>query len=132
MNFSSPPLEGVVIIVIDELPIAHQIERGLSNAGATVFVADGEVACRTVLSQVQPHFAVIDPTCAGGTGPQSLAWTLFSHPECRTIVYSTNFFPHPTMKTRWLITKDRSVSDVVEAVLSSVRDPSQAAQERSP
>jgi ActR/RegA family two-component response regulator len=78
MSFSSAPLEGVVVIVVDAKDSADRIERALSQAGATVFTADGDEACRAVLAKIQPHFAVIDPVISGGSGPQSVAWMLFS------------------------------------------------------
>ncbi len=96
----------------------------MSNARATVFVADGEEACRTVLSKVQPHFAVIDPACTGGAGPKGLAWTLFSHSESRTVLYSSTVQTSSAIGPQWLITKDRPVTDILEAVLAQVNDPS--------
>lgn len=48
---------------------------------------------------------------------------LFGHPECRTIVYSSNFHGPDRMETKWLIEKTRPVSDVVEAILTAVSDP---------
>lgn len=65
---------------------------------------------------------MIDPTVAGGSGPKSLAWMLSSHPECRTIVYSSNVHSAAHVETKWLIGKDRPVSDVVDAILAATRD----------
>lgn len=76
-----------------------------------------------VLSKVTPHFAVSDPTAAGGTGPAIVAWTLFSHPECSTIVYSSCVHSAPDVETKWLIGKDRPVADVMDTILASTKDP---------
>ncbi|WP_421406630.1 hypothetical protein [Agrobacterium tumefaciens] len=128
MSFSSALLEGVVVIVVDARESADRIERALSHAGATVFVTDGDDACRAILQKIQPHFAVVDPAVSGGTEPQGMAWMLFSHPECRTIVYSSNVHAPPHIETRWLISKERPVSDVVDAVLSGIQDPNWVAK----
>jgi len=120
---SSAPLEGVVVIVVDAPEQASQIEKALSQAGAAVFVAHDQSDIQTVLTKVAPHFAVIDPTAADGTGPASGAWMLFSHPKCRTIIYSSSVHAAADVETKWLIGKDRPVSDVVDTILLAVRDP---------
>ncbi|WP_421365834.1 hypothetical protein [Agrobacterium tumefaciens] len=51
MRFSSAPLEGVVVIVVDVRASTDKIEKALSHAGATVFTADGDEACRAVLAK---------------------------------------------------------------------------------
>lgn len=122
MEHSSAPLEGIVVIVVETPEGAARIEKALSQQGAAVFVADGDDSCREILGRVSPHFAVIDPTVSGGSGPQSLAWTLFSHPECRTVVYSSNVHPPAHVELKWLISKDRPVTDVVDAIASAVKD----------
>lgn len=76
-------LEGVVVIIVDTPEDTKRIEKALSNAGAAVFPAHDAEEIRRVFETVSPHFAVIDPASAGGTGPQSAAWMLFGHAECR-------------------------------------------------
>jgi ActR/RegA family two-component response regulator len=117
MSLSLAPLEGVVGIVVDVQESARRIEKAFTQAGAAVFMADDDQDCRGILKKIQPHFAVIDPAVSDGSGPQSLAWMLFSHPECRTIVYSSNVHAPSHVETRWLISKDGPISDVIDAVL---------------
>ncbi len=123
MSLSTAPLEGVVVIVVDADQEARQMEMALARSGAAVFVAKSDEGCRAILAKVVPHFAVIDPTVSGGTGPQSLAWMLFSHPECRTIIYSLGVDSTERAETKWLIGKQRPVSDVVNMIATAVSDP---------
>ncbi len=119
MGYTSPPLEGVVVIVIDAPEAAKHIEKAFGNAGATTFVAGEDDGCRA-LQRISPHFTIVDPSVSGG-GPQSMAWTLISHPECRTVIYSSN--EHPTgSANKWLITKSRPVADVVDVVTKALKD----------
>lgn len=71
MNPSSAPLEGVVVLVIDEPDAASRIEKSLATHGAAVFVAHDESGCLKHLESINPHFAVVDPTVTvgGPTGP---------------------------------------------------------------
>lgn len=122
MSPSSAPLEGVVVLVIDEPHAASRIERLLASRGAAVFVAHDDDGCLKHLENIVPHFAVVDPSVTVD-GPTGAAWRLFSHLECRTIVYSADVHGPAGMETRWLIEKTRPVSDVVEAILTAVSDP---------
>lgn len=122
MSLSTAPLEGVVVLIVDITEKARQMEMALSRSGATVFVASGDEDCRAILTKVTPH-AVIHPTVTGGSGPQSLAGMLFTHLECRTIVYSLDVDSTEHAQTKWLIDKQRPVSDVVNAIATAVCDP---------
>ena len=106
MGINSGSLEGVVVIVLDAWDSARLIDKALSRAGAAVFLADGDDSSR------------------GSSYPQNLALRFFSHPVCRTMVYSSHVDARPHVDTKPLVRKNRSVSDVVEAVLFALNDPS--------
>ena len=122
MGHPSPPLEGVVVIVIDAPEAAKHIEKAFANAGAATFVATNDDECRALLQRISPHFAIVDPTISGG-GPQSMAWTLLSHPECRTVIFSSNVHGPTGSTNKWLISKSRPASDVVRTVTEALKDP---------
>ena len=123
MEQLSAPLEGVVVIVVDTPADAKRIEKALSNAGAAVFLAQHPDEIRRVFETVSPHFAVIDPASAGGTGPHSAGWMLFGHVDCRAIVYSSGVHQPQNAEVQWLIDKARPVSNVVDAILTAVSSP---------
>ncbi|MGO7981452.1 hypothetical protein ACC691_26460 [Rhizobium johnstonii] len=68
MGHSSPPLEGVVVMIIDAPEAAKHIEKVFGNAGATTFVAGDDDECRALLQRISPHFAIVDPSISG-VGP---------------------------------------------------------------
>lgn len=72
INPSSAPLEGVVVLVIDEPHAASRIEKSLASRGAAVFVAHDDDGCLRHLESIDPHFAVIDPSVTVG-GPMGAA-----------------------------------------------------------
>ncbi len=123
MEVSTAPIEGIVVIVVDDEEDAPRIERSLAQAGAAVFVAHDRSAVLAVMTKVTPHFAVIDPASVGGTSPDGVAKALFDHDTCRAFVYSRDLPAVSGVKLRWLIDKREPVSMVVEAILEAMRDP---------
>jgi hypothetical protein len=123
MTISLPELEGVIVLVIDDPEGAHRLERALGNAGAAVFVAHDDQGCRDVLGRVQPHFAVVDPSSTENIGRRELAWRLFSHPDIRVVLYSSNVQAGPGAAATWLVDKSRPVSDVIDVIFGMVEDP---------
>ncbi len=123
MEQAAAPLEGVVVVVIDAADTARQLELALGQAGATTFFARDDDGLRELMERISPHFAVVDPTFSGG-GSESIAWKLFSHPDCRTIIYSAGVHPPAGVATNWLIDKSRPVSEVVAAIGVSLKDSS--------
>ncbi|RYF02334.1 MAG: hypothetical protein EOO77_32705, partial [Oxalobacteraceae bacterium] len=97
--------------------------KGRYRVPAAVFTASGDEDTRDILARVTPHFAVIDPTTAGVSGPQRTVWMLYGHPQCRTIIYSSDIYESAVAETKWLIAKDRPVSAVVDVILEAVNDP---------
>ncbi len=108
---------------MDTVEDAPRIDRALSQAGATVFVAHNRQDILDVLMKVTPHFAVIDLTAVDGTSPDSAARMFFDHEICRAIVYSRELPAASGIKLRWLIDKKEPVSAVVDAVVETVNDP---------
>lgn len=123
MEISTAPLEGIVVIVMDGAEDAGRIEKTLSHYGAAVFVAHDRDGLVATLEKVTPHFAVIDPTAANGTAPDSVARMFFEHESCRLILYSANLPALPGARPNWLIDKNESVAVVADAILDAVRDP---------
>lgn len=123
MSHLPPPLEGIVIIVVDTVDRTGPIERAFCEAGAAVFVAHDDSGIREQLKRITPHFAVIDPSGTRGSDPQSAAWMLFSHESCRTIVYSSAVRSDPNASPRWIIDRGQPVSVVVDAIIDAVKDP---------
>jgi len=122
MNNPSAPLEGIVVLLVDAPEETGRLEKPLAQAGAAVFVAHDEEGISVALRGITPHFAIIDPTASGGMGPQSAAWMFFSHPTCRTIVYSSNVRASSSSPVSWLIDKARPPGAVVKAIVTAVDD----------
>ncbi len=123
IEHSSAPLEGVVVLIVDTPDCTRILERPLAEAGAAVFIAHDQKGISVALRGITPHFAVIDPTASGGTGPQSAAWMFFSHATCRTIVYSSNVRSSADSPVSWLIDKTRPPGAVVDAIVAAVNNP---------
>ncbi|MDG3576957.1 MULTISPECIES: hypothetical protein [Rhizobium] len=59
---STPPLEGVVVIVQDEADTARKLELALSQKGATVFTTSTIRETVDLMWSLKPSAVVLDPT----------------------------------------------------------------------
>ena len=123
MSISAAPLEGIVVVIVDGPEEAPRIERALSQAGAAAFTAHDGPGVVALLKSIEPHFAVIDPAVAGSGGAEIAGQMFFERESCRVIVYSRALPTISTVNLRWLVDKQRPVSEVVDVIIEAVRDP---------